>query len=183
MMKRNLLLGLCAGLICTSGMVQAMDATVTAFHDSIKNKVGLDTPDTRVKAALLAAATKLKAGEEKDTIAAEGRVLVMTDDAGNTPLIMACEFGSLEVVKFLVDVKKADVKIANGLTGDTPLHLASKNGDASIVEFLLGKGVSADVKNGDGWMPIHVACDEGKLEATKALVCCSKVISSSHRAK
>jgi len=124
MMKRNLLLGLCAGLICTSGMVQAMDATVTAFHDSIKNKVGLDTPDTRVKAALLAAATKLKAGEEKDTIAAEGRVLVMTDDAGNTPLIMACEFGSLEVVKFLVDVKKADVKIANGLLG-LPLPLCT----------------------------------------------------------
>jgi len=205
MMKRNLLLGLCVGLICTSGMVHAMDATVTIFHDSIKNKAGLDTPNTGVKATLLAAATKLKTGEEKDTTAAEARVLALTDDAGNTPLIMACEFGPLEVVKFLVDEKKADVKIANGLTGDTPLfvasekgllevvkflvtdkkadvnaakavslvtplHLSLKNPDPKVFEFFLANGANSAAKNSDGWIPLHTACSENRLDAVKTLV-------------
>jgi ankyrin repeat protein len=55
-----------------------------------------------------------------------------------TPLSWACEGGSEEIVKLLLDMDKVDVnKQAQGWRNYSPLHFAARNNNASIVQMLL----------------------------------------------
>jgi len=57
---------------------------------------------------------------------------------GWTPLTLACRYGSLDIVKVLVEVKGANVNYQN-LVLDTPLMVSCKNKKLDIVEYLLKK--------------------------------------------
>ena len=62
--------------------------------------------------------------------------------------------------------------------GATPLHIAAANGYLSVVEFLLDQHVATDLKDNDGWQPIHAAACWGhviRLQLAAALtVYCTK---------
>jgi len=68
-----------------------------------------------------------------------------TEDDGSTPLYVAAESGSIDVVDVLVEWG-ADVN--RGLTSDrtTPLFMAAYNGHEDVVRHLLQKGAKADIK-------------------------------------
>ena len=75
------------------------------------------------------------------------------DDRNWTPLRVSCNYGRLEVVKFLVE-KGADIEIKD-LDGNTPLILASSNNRSQIFKFLVEFGnANIEVKNDEGITPL-----------------------------
>lgn len=70
---------------------------------------------------------------------------------GATPLHWACESGSLELVKFIVDYHR---------------NLS----DGTISHGSLINGLNIDAKDCEGWTPLHSAAAEGHLEIVKYLL-------------
>jgi ankyrin repeat protein len=76
----------------------------------------------------------------------ESLVLVVANQKshrGLTPLMMACESGSMPIVKMLLDFG-ADPREYDQYTSRTCLHYACLAGKASIVDFLTGSSVTVD---------------------------------------
>lgn len=76
------------------------------------------------------------------------------DDCGATPVHLACEFGSLDMVRFLVGRLEGSVYISDN-EGMLPIHYASKRGrkDLALLDFLIGcnpEGRALDPRQGEG---------------------------------
>lgn len=71
---------------------------------------------------------------------------------GLTPLMMACESGSLPIVKMLLDFG-ADPRVFDHYTSRTCLHYACLAGNAGIVDFLTGSNVNVD--HGGSRLPLR----------------------------
>ncbi|XP_073968972.1 myosin phosphatase targeting subunit 75D isoform X6 [Rhodnius prolixus] len=76
----------------------------------------------------------------------------------------------LEVRKLLMRGVSPDSTNEDGLTALHQLHIAAANGYLRVVEFLLDHHVSTDVKDIDGWQPVHAAACWGHIEAVELLV-------------
>ena len=77
-------------------------------------------------------------------LASSGADLDTETKAGYTPLHVASHFGSVNMVKFLLDQpeeQKVRVDVQNEL-GYTPLHQAAQQGHSQIVNLLLEKNAS-----------------------------------------
>ena len=89
-----------------------------------------------------------------------------TNEAGYTPLILACYHGNDEVVEFLID-KVDDI---NG-TSDygTPLMAAVVKGDLNIVEMLLARNADTNIADTNGTTALHYAIFFKQLDIVKLL--------------
>ena len=77
-------------------------------------------------------------------LAARGAELDAETKAGYTPLHVACHFGSLSMVRFLLleaNGSPVRVDVQNEL-GYTPLHQAAQQGHSQIVNLLLENNAS-----------------------------------------
>jgi len=86
----------------------------------------------------------------------------------NKPLAYACAYGSLDIVKLLVEAG-AD---PNGRTayGDTPLIKADEHGNYDICEYLIEVGADINVPNDFGVSPFIGLCGGGKLELVRLAI-------------
>ncbi len=50
------------------------------------------------------------------------------------------------------------------------LWQAAKSGDASRIRLLVSRGVDVNIRNKDGWTPLHVATQYGHVEAMRTLI-------------
>ena len=102
-------------------------------------------------------------------------LLSIVDHILYTPLHIACRYGHLDIVKFLVSVSSVDVNSKDS-DGYTPLHTACRYSHLDIVECLLTSTL-ADVnsKNCNGYTPLHTACNYGCEDIVKFLVSVSAV--------
>ncbi len=73
-------------------------------------------------------------------LAANGADLDAETKAGYTPLHVACHFGSVGMVRFLLE-REVKVDVQNEL-GYTPLHQAAQQGHTQIVNMLLENNAS-----------------------------------------
>ena len=100
------------------------------------------------------------------------------DHSGLLPLHLACERGSLELVKLLsnhCDVNTITLSQGRGLfrsplaqIGNTPLHIACRKGSTEIVKYLIEeKHCNTNTTNDSGKLPLHLACKHGSLELVK----------------
>jgi len=90
------------------------------------------------------------------------------DQNGANALHYACMYGYEELANSLL-AAKANPDVVD-LNGRTPLHhIAGCEGDASS-EFVALLLVDPDTQDGDGNTALHLACLEGKLSLSKALV-------------
>ena len=97
-----------------------------------------------------------------------GCVMNRQDEAGSTPLHMACQNGSTDIVRYLVQERKCDLNVANN-KGELPLHLACKLKYYEIVRLV---SVGCDVNRQDeaGNTPLHIACQNYKIDSMMYLV-------------
>jgi len=99
---------------------------------------------------------------------------------GETLLHVACRYGHLDIVQYLVEQKGAHLNIVDDL-GCTPLHCAAKGGSCPVFEYLLLKWWSSIEKNNgskccwddpdhQGRTPLSWACHYGHLHLVKQLI-------------
>lgn len=79
------------------------------------------------------------------------------DSNGNTPLMLACSEGQVELVKVLLE-RGADVNLRNK-DGSTALSWAAQNGNIEIGKALLQKGANVNTK-AKGITPLSIALNE-----------------------
>jgi ankyrin repeat protein len=78
-----------------------------------------------------------------------------------TPLMVACHFGSIDVVKFLIE-KGADINLCSRDDGYSAFLDALRDGHEKIAEYLLENGADIFVEGTiDGNTPIQYAIDNG----------------------
>ena len=86
------------------------------------------------------------------------------DSQSCTPLHLACQLGSSEVAKDLLDstAKSASIDLGDH-QGRTPLHCAAIYGHTNVVELLLGRGADKLIKDTKGNEAIELAVSSGHL--------------------
>lgn len=88
------------------------------------------------------------------------------DDKGYSPLHWVAESGSVEMVKFLVDLGAS----LDGLHDrDTPLHLAIASNSQEVAKYLIAHMDDVDIKGEGKGTPAQFARDVGNLEILMAL--------------
>lgn len=88
-----------------------------------------------------------------------------------TAFHMACEQGSLPIVKYLVSKDPALCRITIvDCKGRTPLHMAAGKNHAEIVEFLLENGAALDPKDDERRSPLFRAANYGAHSVVKLLM-------------
>lgn len=109
----------------------------------------------------------------------EDSVLVVRtaqDALGNTALHIACKYGSLECVDYLLDQPNIDLDTPNRIDGDTPLHLAVRHANddlataIEIVEFLIDAGADANSVNKTRSKPIDLVPSGQKALPLRAIL-------------
>lgn len=81
---------------------------------------------------------------------------------------IACIYNQLEMCEFIFD-NFNDLVDAESNDGWTAALHAAKNGNADLLKFLVRKKVSLDHKSESDRNALHIACDNGHLEACKFL--------------
>lgn len=90
------------------------------------------------------------------------------DTQGRTPLMVAINNGSAEMVKLLLDYR-AHVNAADKV-GNTPLHYAAQTGDGEIIGLLTAKGAKVNQENKQGVTPLMTAARYGAAGAVERLL-------------
>ena len=86
--------------------------------------------------------------------ASRGMDINVANENGETCLMMACEKGSVEIVRILLD-EGADPNVSDK-NGVTPLMICCRRGQDRIVPLLLRKGVQVDLMNNEGDTALHI---------------------------
>lgn len=76
------------------------------------------------------------------------------NENGETCLMMACEKGSIDIVRILLE-EGADPNCADQ-NGVTPLMISCRRGQERILSLLLRKGVQVDQKSNEGDTALHI---------------------------
>jgi uncharacterized protein len=88
--------------------------------------------------------------------------LINKDGVSLTCIEAACQNGSTDIVKMLID-HGVNVN-AKGYVGHTPLRIASRNGYPDIVKFLISKGAEIDSEGDDRATSLESAAGKGHLD-------------------
>nr|XP_033340901.1 uncharacterized protein LOC117228922 [Megalopta genalis] len=104
-----------------------------------------------------------------DNLDNSSSILAAKNNSGRTVLHVAVISGNLDIVKFLVDEKKADFNVKDN-NGMTVLYTAAAFGKSEIVKYLIGKGADVDAKNNMNRTVLHMAATMCNLEIVKLLI-------------
>jgi tetratricopeptide (TPR) repeat protein len=89
------------------------------------------------------------------------------NERDETPLLMACQKGNLEIAQALVEYE-ADINKKDE-SGWSPLHICASWGHKDLMAFLISKGAKVDVRTREGETPLHIAVIKGNRDAAKVL--------------
>jgi ankyrin repeat protein len=97
-------------------------------------------------------------------------ILDERDAEGRTAVQLACAYGHVSIVRFLVESRHANLQ-ATGPQGRTALHLACCTGNLELVVYLIETGrVIVDAPDSLGVTSLHCCCDLGHLSLVQYLV-------------
>jgi ankyrin repeat protein len=97
-----------------------------------------------------------------------GKLPSGTDDAGETALHYAAQFGDLRMMQALL-YYKAPID-ARDQFGNTPLHWAAQRGDTASMQMLLDAKATIDAPNKEGITPLMMAVKAGQVAAVRLLM-------------
>ena len=98
-----------------------------------------------------------------------GAGVCVTDNEGDTCLILAAYFGRIETVRYLLCMPEVDVDHSS-TEGFTALHVSGQKLFPEVVQVLIDAGADVDVKGDMGRTALHNACENGELADVKMLV-------------
>ena len=98
----------------------------------------------------------------------KGVNLNLTDNDGNSPLIIATCNGFIEITKLLID-KGANLDLTDK-RGNSPLIIATYYSRAEIAKLLINKGANIDLVNSNGRSALMIAAYIGNTIISKLLV-------------
>lgn len=119
-----------------------------------------------IKACKLRQDDKLSPVEKVRMLLEKGSDVNQMGGNGKTPLILACESDSADIVRLLLDAE-CDVDVCNKF-GESPLCIACEHGNAEIVKMLLDK--NADVNLCDDDSPLTIASQRGHSDIVSMLM-------------
>ncbi|CAI8036381.1 Serine/threonine-protein kinase TNNI3K [Geodia barretti] len=88
---------------------------------------------------------------------------------GSTPLDLAAAYGTVDVVKYMIEEKNCYDPANYG--SNTPLHHAALRGNLPVVQYLVDtRGFDVNSKGWHDRTPLHFACQGGHLDVVKYLI-------------
>jgi predicted LPLAT superfamily acyltransferase len=89
------------------------------------------------------------------------------DNSGKTPLVIAVEFGDMEMVRVLLESR---ANVGNPAYQDMPLYIAAGRGNLDMCRLLLDWNANVDATAEYRRTPLHAAARIGRLSIVKLLV-------------
>ena len=87
---------------------------------------------------------------------------------GDCLLHIACQWGDVNIVRYLITDEKCNPNVQSSTSENTPLHVAAKYGqDDTIAQLLSYKECNPNTQNKDGNTPLHLACYRRSLDVVK----------------
>ena len=110
---------------------------------------------------------------------------ILLNEDGDHLLHIACQWGDVGIVKYLITDERCDPNIQSYTSENTPLHIATKYGQKdTIVQLMSYKECNVNVQNKEGDTPLHIAARENRTPAISQLLnnkqCNSNVLNSDH---
>ncbi len=150
------------------------------IHGRFNRPIPADISGSMGEAALHKAASRgrydmcayiLSAAEELGAQASCGGAKVLLrqrNQAGQTPLMMACLSGSLETVRLLIDAG-SELEAKDDINGYTALHAAVRNGHVPVAQALLAAKADPNSTDNMGGTALHIAARYDVSEAVDIL--------------
>ena len=139
-----------------------MDAQLVYYQRAQNNEL-LSTFDDNGRLPLhQALKDKAPLGSIKLLVNGNAAALQIADKGGMLPLHIACEYGTVNVVKYLAEPFDGHLSMCDKKK-NYPLHHACREGNLAVTKYLLSKQSSAAVseRNNDDKLPLHllIECD------------------------
>ncbi|XP_048250449.1 serine/threonine-protein phosphatase 6 regulatory ankyrin repeat subunit A-like [Haliotis rufescens] len=101
-----------------------------------------------------------------DLLVTQGADVSLVDDNRNNILHVACLGGQVDMVKYVLSQKVADIN-SRGQFGRTPVMMAVGAGHRQVFDLLVTQGADVSLVDDDGDNILHVACLGGHLDMVK----------------
>jgi len=91
-------------------------------------------------------------------------------NSSNIYVVNACENGKDNLLKWVYEQLKIDIRNLCGKNGETLLFIACQNGNLKLVKFLVELGENINKSNRYGETPFFHACKSGNVELVEYLI-------------
>ncbi|XP_071094368.1 uncharacterized protein [Haliotis cracherodii] len=111
--------------------------------------------------------------EVYNLLVSEGADLSLIDDINKDCLILACERGSMPIVKHLLSLKTVDIN-RRGWINQTPVMVAAERGHFAVYNLLVSEGADLSLSDMHNKNCLMLACEGGSLPIVKHLLSLKK---------
>ena len=93
------------------------------------------------------------------------------NEDGDCLLHIACQWGDVDIVRYLITDERCNPSIQSSTSKNTPLHIAAKCGQEDTIDQLFScKECNPNAQNKDGDTPLHFAVRQSKTAAISKLL-------------
>jgi len=107
-------------------------------------------------------------GRVRELLEGDPSLLEEKDEAGSTPLIVACSGGQMEVARYLIGIG-ADINAGDN-EDSRAIHLAGVSGNTELIGYLLDLGMEVDTRDENGMTALLFAGYRGQKKAVEYLI-------------